>query len=192
MQNKNRFIQLLKKTERDGIDNLITWLETTDFYIAPASTRYHGAYLGGLLEHSLNVYDNLVSLSEFSSRQFDIEELNTDSIVLCSLLHDLCKIDTYEEYTKNMKIDGAWQEVLAYRKNTQFSLGHGAKSVFLAQNFIKLSPEEAQAIYWHMGAYDLSNYSTMNELSDAYKYNKLAFLLNQADMFTTYITENNS
>lgn len=192
---KQTYINLLKKTKRKGINGLIDWLERSDFFVAPASTQYHGNYTGGLLEHSLNVYNALVfELENLKDSDFNLSEISEDSVILVSLLHDICKVNCYVESTRNVKNEqtGKWEQVPYYKRDPLFPMGHGGKSIFIAQQFIQLSPEEAQAIYWHMSAFDAGHdtYNTYNELTQAYSMNLLAFLLHQADMKATYILEN--
>lgn len=177
---KKDFIKLLKKTNRKGIDNLINWLENeTDFFTAPASTKFHLSKEGGLLQHSLNVYLELEN------------ELKTDSpsIIIVSLLHDICKANYYKTSYKNVKDEnGKWVKEAYYSVNDLMPLGHGEKSVILIQKFIELTDEEIVAIRWHMGAYEpKDNYST---LGNAYNKYPLALYLHIADLKATYIIEN--
>lgn len=190
---KNFYIQLLKSVDRPGIDALIDYLQNSDFFEAPASTIYHGSYEGGLLEHSLNVYNMLQwYVANLQDSDFELPKISEESIIIVALLHDLCKVNCYHESTRNVKNEqtGKWEKVPCYKRDPLLPMGHGGKSVFIIQQFIKLTPEEAQAIYWHMGAYDTSPYNTLNELGKSYEMNLLAFLLNQADMMATYIAEN--
>ena len=190
---KNFYIQLLKSVDRPGIDALIDYLQNSDFFEAPASTIYHGSYEGGLLEHSLNVYNMLQwYVANLQDSDFELPKISEESIIVVALLHDLCKVNCYHKSTRNVKNEqtGKWEKVPCYRRDPLLPMGHGGKSVFIIQQFIKLTPEEAQAIYWHMGAYDTSPYNTLNELGKSYEMNLLAFLLNQADMMATYIAEN--
>lgn len=190
---KNFYIQLLKSVDRPGIDALIDYLQNSDFFEAPASTIYHGSYAGGLLEHSLNVYNMLQwYVANLQDSDFELPKISEESIIVVALLHDLCKVNCYHESTRNVKNEqtGKWEKVPCYKREPLLPMGHGGKSVFIIQQFIKLTPEEAQAIYWHMGAYDTSPYNTLNELGKSYEMNLLAFLLNQADMMATYIAEN--
>lgn len=187
---KQDILQLLKSTNRPNIDSLINYLQKdSDFFTAPASTRYHGSYKGGLAVHSLNVYYELKYLAEYY--QIEIPE---DTIIIVGLLHDLCKVNTYEQKLVNVPPDksgtGKWEKMPKYVKNEKCRMGHGSKSVALIQQHIKLTEQEMQAIYWHMGAFDLGNYNTVSNLSEVYHENILAFLLHIADMATTYITEN--
>lgn len=191
-------IKLFKKIvadniQRDGIENLMEWLENeTDFFKAPASTRYHGSYEGGLLEHSLNVYDRLVWEMEKLIGLGWEEIYSPETIAIVALFHDLCKIDRYvlvEKWRKDS--DGQWESYDAYDYNREKAeMGHAAQSVFYLQKFIQLSEAEAQAIYWHMGAYDISPYSTLAHCSETFKWNPLAFLIHRADMAATYVLEN--
>lgn len=178
---------------RDGIANLMEWLENeTDFFTAPASTRYHGSYEGGLLEHSLNVYNRLLWEMENLVGLGWEDIYSPETIAIVALFHDLCKIDRYVMVEKWRKdADGQWESYDAYDYNREKAeMGHGAQSVFYLQKFIQLSEAEAQAIYWHMGAYDISPYSTLAHCSEAFKWNPLAFLVHRADMAATYVAEN--
>ena len=190
---KDFYIQLLKSARRPGVDALIDYLEKSDFFEAPASTIYHGSYAGGLVEHSLNVYTMLQwYVANLQDSDFELPKISEESVIIVALLHDLCKVNCYHESTRNVKNErtGKWEKVPCYKREPLLPMGHGGKSVFIIQQFIKLTPEEAQAIYWHMGAYDTSPYNTLNELGKSYETNLLAFLLNQADMMATYIAEN--
>src|SRR5574344_2422992 len=153
-QCKDIYLQELRKTNREGIESLIEWLEDSDFFYSPASTIYHGNYAGGLCEHSLNVnncldylYSNLKS-----SNEFNIPDIDMTSLKLVALLHDICKANTYIPGTRNVKNEqtGQWEKVPTFRREPKFAMGHASKSLFIAQKFIQLSPDEAQAIFWHM------------------------------------------
>lgn len=194
MTNVNQFKKIVSETiNRDGIDNLMEWLENeTDFFQAPASTRYHGSYEGGLLEHSLNVHERLLWEMNHLVGDGWQDLYSPETIAIVALFHDLCKIDRYvlvEKWRKDA--DGQWEAYEAYDYNQEKAeMGHGAQSVFYLQKFIQLSEVEAQAIYWHMGAYDISPYSTLAHCSETFKWNPLAFLIHRADMAATYVTEN--
>lgn len=190
---KTIYIDMLRRTKREGIEDLIAYLEGSDFFTAPASTQYHGSYEGGLLEHSLNVYNCLVfEYENLKDAEFNLPKIPEDSLIIVALLHDLCKVNCYVESTRNVKNEktGQWEKVPVYKREPKLPMGHGGKSVFIAQQFIKLNVFEAQAIFWHMGAWDISPYMTLNELSQSYEMNILALLLHQADMRATYIVEN--
>lgn len=194
MTNIKRFKQIVANTiSRDGIENLMEWVEhETDFFTAPASTRYHGSYEGGLLEHSLNVYDRLVWEMEHTVGAGWEDIYSPETVAIVALFHDLCKIDRYiltEKWRKDA--DGQWESYDAYDYNHEKSeMGHGSQSVFYLQKFIQLTEVEAQAIYWHMGAYDISPYATLAACSETFKWNPLSFLVHRADMAATYVVEN--
>lgn len=194
MTNVKRFKKIVTENiERDGIENLMEWLEhETDFFTAPASTRYHGSYEGGLVEHSLNVYDRLVWEMENTVGAGWQELYSPETVAIVALFHDLCKIERYvitEKWRKDE--NGDWEAYEAYEYNKEKAeMGHGTQSVFYLQKFIQLTEFEAQAIFWHMGAYDISPYATLAACSETFKWNPLAFLTHRADMAATYVTEN--
>lgn len=184
MDNKERFVSLCETVNRPGINELLKWLNESDFYTAPASTRYHGAYAGGLLEHSLNVYDELRRLLY----AYPIIKIPDDSVVIAALFHDLCKVNSYDTEKRNRKnSDGQWESYDAYISKEKFCYGgHGSKSVFLAQQFIKLTPEEAVAIQCHMSTWEdgVTGY-----IGNAFKQHPFAWLLHVADESATFILE---
>ena len=171
---KEDFINLLKETNRDGIDKLIAFLEGSDFFKAPASTRYHGAWEGGLLEHSMKVYEILKTKIEDSS-----------SVKIIALLHDICKVNQYKTDYRNVKKDGVWEQVPYYTVEDNIPYGHGEKSVMMISEFIQLLPEEKYAIRWHMGFTEPKElYPT---LSLAYKKYPIALYIHEADLEATYL-----
>lgn len=178
---KEKYINLLKLTNRSGIEGLIEWLESTDFFRAPASTKYHNSKPSGLLEHSLNVYE---MLSNSEVKYLDIK----DSIIIVSLLHDICKANFYIETTRNVKKDGKWYQEPYYSVDDTEPLGHGEKSVILALRYIDLSDDEIYAIRWHMGGFEpKENY---NSVSGTFSKYPLALYLHIADLKATYLVEN--
>lgn len=181
---KHRFQSLCDEhIRRDGIHKLMDWLEKSDFYTAPASTRYHGSHAGGLLEHSLNVYDALKDLCALHAGRISATD---ESIAIVSLFHDLCKVNFYKPDTRNVKVNGVWTAVPTYTIEEKFAYGgHGSKSVFLVERFIRLEPEEAVAINCHMGAWDGDKY-----VSSVYERSPLAFLLHVADETASFMMEN--
>lgn len=182
-KNKKRFIELLNKVNRFGIKDFINWLETTDFFTAPASTKYHNAFDGGLLDHSLNVYKNLLN----EVKTIKNVKYSDDTLIIVALLHDICKADFYETSMRNVKKNDKWIQEPYYTINDSFPIGHGEKSVIILQQWFQLTSDEIMAIRWHMGAYESKdNYSY---LSAAFTKCPLALLLNIADMKATYIDE---
>ena len=179
---KEEFLELLKSTKREGIDDLISFMEKTDFFDAPASTRFHGNYKGGLLEHSMKVYEIFKEKVKNTEMEINIPE---ESIIISALLHDICKANFYKVDYRNAKNDlGVWEKVPYYTIDDQIPYGHGEKSVMMISEFIKLTPEEKYAIRWHMGFTEPKEiYST---ISAAYKKYPVALLLFEADLEATY------
>lgn len=181
MDNKERFVSLCKTIKRDGISDLMDWLESSDFYSAPASTRFHGSYAGGLLQHSLNVYDELKRVLA----AYPEIECSEESAIICALFHDFCKINFYTTEKRNRKNEfGQWESYDAYKVDEKFRFGgHGSKSVYLIQYFIRLTPEEAAAVNCHMGAFADEN------VGRSFEAFPLAWALHVADEAASYIRE---
>lgn len=184
---KERFLALYKENiTRDGADDLMEWLTTSDFFVAPASTKFHGSYAGGLLEHSLNVYDCLVEELDI----LDIKDnYSAETVALVSLLHDICKVNFYKKGTRNVKENGQWVTKEVYEIDEKFPCGHGEKSVIILQNFMNLSAEEIFAIRAHMGGFDTSVKGGDYFISKIFERSKLSVLLHLADMKATYLLE---
>lgn len=178
---KEEFLNLLRSVNRDGIENLITFLEKTDFFTAPASTKFHNAFEGGLLSHSLNVYKALKELIG--------DKWSNDTLIIVGLLHDICKVNLYKVDFRNRKNEnGEWVKEPYYTSDDLMPLGHGEKSVMILSEFIKLSKEELYAIRWHMGGYEpKENYGY---IAKAYEKYPLAVYTHMADLMATYILEN--
>lgn len=176
------FKSLLKSINRDGMDNLINFIEKTDFYTAPASTRFHGSYEGGLLEHSMKVYEILKH--KVSNSIIDIQ-VSEDTLKIVALLHDICKVNFYKVDYRNAKNEqGVWEKVPYYTVDDLIPYGHGEKSVMMLTEYIKLTSEEKYAIRWHMGFTEPKE--QYNTLSIAFKKYPLALLLHEADLEATY------
>ncbi|MFI3168990.1 MAG: HD domain-containing protein [Faecalibacterium sp.] len=185
MDYRETFINIFESNiSRPGSTKLLDWLQTTDFFVAPASTRFHGACEGGLVMHSVNVYN---ALRESFFEDGDDEE----SFAICALLHDLCKANFYKAGTRNVKDDltGKWEKVPSYSIEDRFPYGHGEKSVFLIERFMKLKTAEAVAIRWHMGGFDDSVRGGSFAISDAYNHYPIAVKLHLADLKATYLME---
>ena len=190
MTNKERFIEIYKeKITREGADKLLEYLmsPSSDFFTAPASARNHSSFEGGLCEHSLNVYDRMVSYvnsEHFKSLGFEYSE---ESIAIVSLLHDLCKINIYKKGFRNVKDEkGTWQRVDTFEYDDQMPYGHGEKSVYMISPFMKLSREEAFAIRYHMG---YSSTEDARNVSLAFEMFPLTFAVSVADSEATYYVE---
>ena len=170
----------------DYINKVIDWIESTDFYEAPASTIYHESFPHGLLYHTLTVYNKMVELYQIPTFQGKID---MDSATICCLMHDWCKIGLYEQYKKNVKNEqtGQWERVDAYRRGSfPHSFGHGATSMYMAMKFVKLTEEEALAIRWHMSMFNVSS-NEVNEYQQSCEQYPLVHLLQFADQLS--ITE---
>ena len=191
MSAKEEFIQIYRDSiRREGADALLDYLEhKSDFFTAPASARYHGAWPGGLCEHSVNVYRCLAAYLERERvKELYGLEYSAESIALVALLHDVCKIGCYKAGTRNVKgPDGKWQAVPTFYYEDSLPYGHGEKSVYILSGFLRLTREEAMAIRWHMG---FSGDEDKRLVGQALQQYPLAFALSVADMEATYFLEN--
>lgn len=206
-ENIRRFETLLGSVQREGIPKLIKYIRSTDFYKAPASTHFHLACEGGLLQHSLNVYDRLSAKKDSPFWGPLLEEVPDDSLIVIGLLHDLCKADFYIEGTKNQKTydaekvaraerwqvkhdaqgDFIWETVKTYQVDDQCPLGHGEKSVMLIQCYIRLTMQEVMAIRWHMGFSEAKkNYTAVGQAMEKYP---LVLAAHEADLEASKIME---
>ena len=179
---KEEFIKLLKSTNREGMDKLIDFLEKSDFFTAPASTKFHGAYEGGLAEHSFKVYEILKYKVQNCVTEIQVPE---DTIIISALLHDICKANFYKTDYRNAKNSfGEWEKVPYYTVDDTIPYGHGEKSVMMLTEYIKLTSEEKYSIRWHMGFSEPKE--VYSSLGAAYKKYPLALLVNEADLEATY------
>lgn len=179
------FIEIYTRDiHRAGSEKLLEWLKNTDFFRAPASTRFHGACEQGLVMHSLNVHRAM-------TRYFLEEGDSPESFAICALLHDLCKANFYKPGTRNVKNEatGQWEKVATFTVEDAFPYGHGEKSVFLIERFMKLKTSEAVAIRWHMGGFDDAARGGSFAVSQAYDQYPLAVKLHMADLAATYLME---
>lgn len=184
---KQRFVEICASINRPGMDDLMAWLERSDFYTAPASSRFHGDYKGGLLEHSLNVYDKLTG---YVSKYPELE-ISPETVAVVALFHDLTKVNYYSVSTKNVKDDetGVWHKEPFYKTDDKLPLGHGEKSVIILQSFIKLTRDEIFAIRWHMGGFDNAVKGGDFGMGQAFELCPLAVMTHLADMEVTYLVE---
>ncbi len=190
MSNKDRFIEIFKsKIKREGAEQLLEYLlsPASDFFVAPASSRFHSSYEGGLLDHSLNVYDCLVSyLASDRAKQLGFN-YSEESVAIVALLHDLCKVGIYKKGFRNVKDEkGVWQRVDTFEYDDQLPYGHGEKSVYIISGFMRLTREEAFAIRYHMG---YSSTEDARNVSLAFEMFPLAFAVHVADSEATYYLE---
>ncbi|HIQ79827.1 MAG TPA: hydrolase [Candidatus Scatavimonas merdigallinarum] len=183
MTYKEEFIQIYQENiKRQGSKELLDWLLRTDFFTAPASTKYHCACESGLIMHSISVYKVMME------KHFDEQADSAESFAICALLHDLCKAQFYKVSTRNVKNEetGAWEKQPFYMVEDTFPYGHGEKSVFLIERFMRLKVEEAVAIRWHMGGFEDGGGFSM---SLAYEKYPIAVKLHLADLESTYLRE---
>ncbi len=187
---KNEFKNIFNLyVKRRGADKLLEYLENNDFFTAPASARFHLAEEGGLCQHSINVYKRLVNVvkTEFGENYQNV--YSDETLAVCGLLHDICKVNFYSVDYRNSKENATWVKVPYYRVEEKFPYGHGEKSVFIASQYIQLSVDEAMAINWHMGGFDERVKGGSYSISEAYGKFKLALLLHVADISATYLDE---
>ena len=198
--NKSKFIELVNSIEREGFlkEQLLAKLENSDFYYAPASTKYHGAYRGGLCEHSLNVYYNLVKLNEIKN-----SNISEDTLKIVALFHDLSKMNLYETYFQNKKNYHAggskhdeggafdWEAVSAYKvkeASDRFIFGsHEQTSEFMLRSYCPLTYEESIAVLHHHGGMGWD--SAQDNITEVFNRYPIATLLHIADMIATFLDE---
>ena len=186
MTPKEEFLQIYNENiKRQGSRELLEWMQKTDFFTAPASTKYHCACESGLVMHSVSVFNTLME------KHYDDEKDNMESFAIAGLLHDLCKAQFYKVSTRNVKNEqtGQWEKHPYYAIEDSFPYGHGEKSVFLIERFMRLKIEEAMAIRWHMGGFDEGGGFS---ISLAYERYPLAVKLHLADLESTYLKEKNT
>lgn len=205
-KNKDEFISICKEyINREGLDKLLGWLEGSDFFTAPASTKYHLCVEGGLCQHSLNVYHRMTEFCESflpktevdgkviynGATEDDAGAFTRENIAVVALLHDICKANCYVRDFKNVKRDGKWFQEEYWRWEEQFVwTDHGGKSVYMIQQFMRLYIDEAQAIAFHMGAAG-DPLSDMKDIryTAVYDASKFAYILHAADEWVTFMEE---
>lgn len=202
--NRDEFISIIESKigDREGKEELKNWLlsEGNDFFTAPASTKFHGAYVGGLCEHSLDVYHMAVKLANameddikhqyqaLGNRKYEKEQF-MESLTIAALFHDLCKVNFYSQSFRNVKnkVTGVWESVPYYTIDERFPFGgHGSKSVYILQYYLRdLKKEEAIAINCHMGFSDAQN--NVNTIAQSFHFSPLAWIVHIADEAATYL-----
>lgn len=198
-----KFESLLLSTKREGVEALLDMIRKSDFYTAPASTRFHGSYEGGLLEHTMNVYERAIEKFEtqntFWNRVCQDKGYKRENIIISALLHDICKTYFYAVEFKNQKVyseNGSkqdvkgrfdWETVPCYVIDDKMPLGHGEKSVMLIEQYMKIETPERYAIRWHMGAYEgKDNWNTLQQAQEKYP---ISLLIHEADVEASNIME---
>ena len=189
-QNQEKFIEIFNQyVTREGADSLLDWLINSDFFTAPASSKFHSAFEGGLCEHSLNVFDRYVKLLKMEYGEDFSNVISMESVAIIALLHDVCKVDFYKTEYRNVKVDGQWIQVPYYSVEDKLPYGHGEKSVYIVGSFIKLTREEAMCINWHAGGFDERVRGGSYAMAEAYYKFPTAMIFHSADMMATYLDE---
>lgn len=189
---KDKFIKAYTENiTRLGADKLLAWIESSDFFTAPASTRFHLSSPGGLLEHSLHVFERMKTIcANEATITPGFNEPSMETIAICGLLHDICKANFYAVEMRNRKNDqGRWEQYPFYVVDDKLPYGHGEKSVYIVSGFMRLSREEAMAIRWHMGFSDNDFKGGGYSVGNAFEKFPLAVLLHIADLQATYLDE---
>ena len=189
---KDKFIKAYTENiTRPGADKLLAWIESSDFFAAPASTRFHLSSPGGLLEHSLHVFERMKAIcANEATITPGFNEPSMETIAVCGLLHDICKANFYAVEMRNRKNDqGRWEQYPFYVVDDKLPYGHGEKSVYISSGFMRLSREEAMAIRWHMGFADNDFQGGGYSVGNAFEKFPLAVLLHIADLQATYLDE---
>lgn len=204
--NIKRFEELTSRVNREGMDRLLNMLKGTDFYTAPASTRFHLSCEGGLLQHSLNVYDCLVAKKESPVWKDIVSSVGDESLIVMALFHDICKVNFYKKGFKNQKTydpdriaastnkrlfdeggEFVWETVTSYTIEDEMPLGHGEKSVMILDKYIELTKEETYAIRWHMGfTEEKSQYGSLDKAMEKYP---IVLALHEADLEASKLME---
>ena len=185
--NKNEFLEIARENiKRDGLEELLAWLQTTDFFEAPASSKFHSAEAGGLCFHSINVYKRLLKLA---TDEWGEENINKESIAIIALFHDICKCCFYKVEMRNVKENGEWVQKPYYAIDDQLPYGQGEKSVYMVNGYLRLTREEALAINWHMGGFDSRVMGGDMSLANAYYKYPICTLTHIADIMATYFDE---
>lgn len=187
---KEEFIEIYKKNiTREGANELLEWLLKTDFFIAPASTRFHSAMAGGLCFHSLQTYKRFKNNLQNEYKEHLTDKISEESIAIISLLHDLCKVDCYKIDYRNVKVNNEWTKQPYYSYNDTLPYGHGEKSVYMISGFMKLTREEAMAINWHMGGFDARVLGGSYSLSTAFSQYPTSVIFHISDIQASYLDE---
>lgn len=192
---KADFLTIYKDIRRPGADKLLAWLESTDFFTAPAGAKHHGAHAGGLVVHSLNVWNRLreITLRDTINGKaiLDLAPETNETVAILALLHDVCKVGVYHTETKRRRNPdtGTWEDYQAYTFRDPLPLGHGEKSLYLITKYMALTEEEALAIRWHMGAFDDAVKGGSRALDAAMDATPWVWRLHEADMCAARIDE---
>ena len=188
--NKEEFIKIYNENiKREGSKELLDYLLKSDFFVSPASTKFHSAEEGGLCFHSLNVYKRFLNNLKNEYGDKFLDKINLESVAIIALLHDICKVDCYKLDYKNVKVNNEWVKQPFFAYNDTLPYGHGEKSVYMISGFMKLSRDEAMAINWHMGGFDNRVIGGFYGLSQVFCDYPIAVLFHISDIEATYLDE---
>ena len=194
MEEKRDFIKefteiYTSKINSEGADKLLDWLLKSDFTTCPASTKFHSNHEGGLIEHSVKAYKRFVRnlVKEYGENWQD--HISEESAAIIGLLHDICKVGYYKQEMRNVKEDGVWVQKPYYAVDDKLPYGHGEKSVYIISGFMKLIREEAMAINWHMGGFDMRVQGGSYSISGAFYEFPIALIFHLSDLEATYLDE---
>lgn len=189
-EKKEEFIALFEKhIHRDGSQELLNFLKNSDFFSAPASTRFHSNIAGGLCSHSLNVYYRFLKNVKNEYGDTYTDYISDESIAICALLHDICKVNYYTIEMRNVKENGTWVQKPYYSVTDTLPYGHGEKSVYIISGFMKLTREEAMLINWHMGGFDERVKGGSYGIRGAFEMYPNAVLFHISDLEASYLDE---
>jgi len=188
---KGEYIKIFTDSiKRDGADKLLEYITTTDFFEAPASTRFHGNFPGGLVEHCVKVYKRFIKLLELEFGATWLKKTeNAEAAAVIALLHDVCKVNCYKTEMRNVKEGSEWVKKPYFAYDDPLPYGHGEKSVYMICGYMKLTREEAMSINWHMGGFDVRNSDGKFTVSGAFTHFPLALIFHAADLMTSYLDE---
>ena len=193
---KNEFIELLRSTKREGMEDVIEDLESNGFFTAPASAGHHLNVEGGLVLHSLNTCKAALAVWEGMKKVEPTleKEVSRESVIIASLLHDVCKMDIYIPGMKRKKnAMGVWEDVPGYKVSyKKFPMGHGEKSlVLLLCDGLELTDAEMLAIRWHMGPWgvNMNSFEDQRNYDTAHTLYPLVMIIHTADCLAASIME---
>lgn len=188
---KEKFLKIYNKhIRREGAKELLEYLKKTDFFTAPASSKFHSNFEGGLCFHTVLVYERFVKLLKNEYGEDFTHKISSESVAIIALLHDICKIENYKTDFRNVKENGEWvrKPYFAFVEN-DLPYGHGEKSVYIISGFMRLSREEAMAINWHMGGFDSRVLGGSYDLYNAFRQYPISLLFHTADYMASYLDE---
>ena len=189
-QAKQQFLNIAKQNiKREGLDKLLDFIQKTDFFDAPASSKFHSAFEGGLCLHSINVYNRFVANLKKEYGDDWQNKISLESATIIALFHDICKTDYYKQEMRNVKEEGVWVQKPFYKVEDSLPYGHGEKSVYIINGFLRLTREEAMAINWHMGGFDNRVRGGFYGLDQVYYTHPVALIFHLSDLEATYLDE---